>query len=629
MTEPEEKLADLALEQGFGLGTLRVDPNAGEVAGPGGTEKLDPKVMAVLMMLAERARHVVPREELLARIWPNAVVTDDALTRCLYELRRQLSQAGGDEQLKAMIETVPKRGYRLNGTVTPPTPGTETRPLAASRWRIAAVGFAIVTATVLWISLAGRPDPDANRRAGGETTASIAVLPFVDMSAGQDQEYFSDGISEEILNRLTQVKTFLVIARTSSFAFKGQPASIQEIGQKLGVTHVLEGSVRRSGDRIRITTRLVEASSNSQLWSETYDRETGGLFSIQDEIATSVATALRSTLAGTATRGAAPASAKAYELFLQGEFFYNRRATGDVALAEKYYRDALAIDPGFARAWASLAGTYSLLAYEGAMPREVALEKQGEAARKAIELDPNLAVAHARYSQYHWDIGEPGTGYQIWDQALALDPDDPLVLNFTAGVAMRAGEVDKAVRAQRRLVARDPLSAGHRVNLGMYLQAVDQLDGAKTELQKALELNPDLGSGVDFAIARILVLTRQFKDAKAALARLPEGDMRDHVLALLAHAEGRPSEADAALGRLVARSTTTPDIRLAEVYAFRGMSEQAFDALQGLLDAIEWDEPSLVSQVWSWQVELRVSPFLRPLHRDPRWQALMAETRLS
>jgi TolB-like protein/Tfp pilus assembly protein PilF len=562
---------------------------------------------------------------LLARIWPHAVVTEDALSRCLYELRRQLSQAGASEQFKAMIETVPKRGYRLNGTITPLSQGSRSGKRAGLRWRFAAVGAALLVVAALWYTLAQRPGTDSSQPTAGETTASIAVLPFDDMSAEQDQEYFSDGVSEEILNRLTQVESFLVIARTSSFAFKDQNVNIPEIARKLNVPHVLEGSVRRSGDRVRITTRLVEASSNSQLWSETYDRAAGDLFAIQDDIAASVATALRTTLAGTATRGAAPANAAAYELFLQGEFFYNRRAPGDVALAEKYYRDALAIEPGFARAWASLAGVYSLLAYEGAIPRDVGLEKQGEAARKAIELDPNLAVGHARFSQYHWDIGDPTEGYRIWDTALALDPDEPLVLNFTAGVAMRAGEIDKATRAQRRLVERDPLSAGHRVNLGMYLQASDQLEAAKTELQKALELNPGIGSGVSLAIARLLVLQKQFGDASALIARLPEGELRDHGLALLAHAQGRRKEADGILARLVARSKTTPDIRLAEVYAFRGMTEEAFEALQGLQEAIEWYEPPLTSQIWSWQVEMRVSPFLKPLHADPRWQAMMVE----
>jgi TolB-like protein/DNA-binding winged helix-turn-helix (wHTH) protein/Flp pilus assembly protein TadD len=626
MNAPADLRTDQPLEQGFQLGELRIDPNAGEVSGPGGREKLDPKVMDVLVMLAQHAGQVVLREELLARIWPNAVVTDDALSRCIYELRRQLSQAGGDEQFKAMLETVPKRGYRLNGEVTPlPRPST-TAPASRRKLYLLAMPAAIVVAAALWFTLGQRasgPPAEPSPPTADARPASIAILPFVDMSSGQNEEHFSDGVSEEILNRLNQTRTLRVIARTSSFSFRDQSISIPEIAAKLDVTHVLEGSVRRSGDRVRITARLVEASSNSQLWSATYDRERGDLFAVQDELATSVASALRTRLEGTAPGG--PMSEEAHDLFLQGEFFYNRRAPGDVARSVKYYQQALAIEPGYARLWAALAGAYSLLAYSGEMPREVALAKQGEAARKAVALDPGLAVGHARLSQYHWDIGDRRTGYEIWDTARALDPDDPLILNFTAGLAMRAGDVDVGIETQRRLVARDPLSASYHANLGTYLLARDQFEEAKSELQKAQELNPDFGWEVDLAIARILILERRFDDARSLIEDLPEGESRDHGFALLYHALGRGKEADAAVKRLAAQSTSSPDIRLAEVHAFQGSIDAAFEALQGLQVAIVRNEAALASQIWSWQLEMRVSPFLKPLHADPRWSPLLVE----
>ena len=191
-------------------------------------------------------------------------------------------------------------------------------------------------------------------------------------SAEQDQEHFSDGISDEILNRLNQSPTLKVIARPSSFSFKGQETSIPEIAAKLHVTHVLEGSVRKSGNRVRLTARLAEASSNSQVWSETYDYELGDIFEIQEEIAGKVATALNATLAG---RLAYDPKEAALEPFQRAEFFYNRRAEGDIVRAVKYYQKALSIDPEYARAWASLSGAYSLLAFGGDMnPRGSACE---------------------------------------------------------------------------------------------------------------------------------------------------------------------------------------------------------------------------------------------------------------
>lgn len=621
MTATADIRAEQALEPGFQLGSLRVNPSAGEVTGPGGCEKLDPKVMDVLVLLARHAGQVVLREDLLAALWPNAVVTDDALSRCLYELRRQLSQAGASEQFKTMIETVPKRGYRLNATATPLAQAPGNRSPVWTTPRLAAIGAAILAAAVLSYVVGDR----TTNPAAPATASSVAVLPFVDMSAAQNQQHFSDGVSEEILNRLAQTRTLRVIARTSSFSFRDQAVNIPDIAAKLDVTHVLEGSIRRSGDRVRITTRLVEAASNSQLWSKTYDRESGDLFAVQDEIAAAVATALRVTLSDAVRRSPPPASAEAHELFLQGEFFYNRRAPGDVARSVRYYQDALSIEPGYAKPWAALAGTYSLLADSGEMPQDEALEKQGQAARKAVELDPGLAVGHARFSQYFWDIGDRPTAYRVFDRAIALDPDDPLVLTFAAGIAMRAGDVDKAIDCYRRIIARDPLSAIYRANMGIYLLADGQFAGAESELRKALELNPNFGWGVELAITRILVLQERYDEARAAIARLPEGEGRDHGLALLYHAQGRRAEADAAVERLEAQSTGSPDIRLAEVHAFRGSVEKAFEALQDLRDAIDRNEASMASQIWSWQLELRVSPFMKSLQTDPRWRALLIE----
>jgi TolB-like protein/DNA-binding winged helix-turn-helix (wHTH) protein/Flp pilus assembly protein TadD len=630
MNEPAQSAPDHALELGFQLGELSIDPQDGHVSGPGGLEKLDPKVMDVLVMLAQHAGHVVLREDLLARLWPNTVVTDDVLSRCIYELRRQLSEAGDDEQLKALIETVPKRGYRLNGEIAalplrPAAPKPTVRPPDRRRRLLLATGIALPALALLWFAIGPQPDSPVSQPPPATITNSIAVLPFADMSASKDQGYLADGISEEILNRLSRSGNLRVISRTSSFSFRDKPVDIRDIATQLDVSHVLEGSIRKSGDSIRITAQLIAADDNSHMWSKTFDRNLGDLFAVQDEIAAAVATALQITLAGAASSNSAPVSHDAYELFLQGEYFYNRRAPGDVKRAAKYYQDALAIEPGYARAWAALAGAYSLMAYEGDIAPDVGLEKQGEAARKAVALDPNLAVGYARLSQFYWDTGDRKTGYKIWDQALALRQEDPLILNFVAGLAMRAGDIEEALDTQRRLISRDPLSAAYHANLGMYLQAADRLDEAETELREAQTLNPNLGTGVDLAIARILVLQRRFDEAGAAIARLPEGEIRDHGLALLAHAQGRRAEADAALDRLLAQSKRTPDIRLAEVYAFRGKIEDAFRELQNLQDAIDRDEPGMVSQIWSWQVELRVSPFLKPLHADPRWTALLTE----
>jgi TolB-like protein/DNA-binding winged helix-turn-helix (wHTH) protein/Tfp pilus assembly protein PilF len=621
--------ANHALEQGFQLGDLRVDPLDDEVSGPNGRERLDPKVMDVLVLLAQHAGHIVLREDLFAQLWPNTVVTDDALTRCIYELRRHLNQAGGDESYKAMLETLPKRGYRLNGEIVPARKPAGSasgfRPLR----RVAALAAAILIAALLWLIIGQRvfgPTVEPPSLSADGAAPSIAVLPFVDMSAGQDQGFLSDGISEEILNRLAQIPALRVIARTSSFAFRGQQAGIPEIAAKLNVSHVLEGSIRRSGDSLRITAQLISASDSSHAWLETYDRELSDLFAVQDEIAASVARALQIQLADVNRGSSRPVSAQAHEKFLQGQFFYNRRAPGDSERAAQYYEEAVAIDPGYARAWAALSGAYSLLAWDGQTLIKDLQKRQGEAAHKAAELDPRLAVAHARLARFYYETEDYEKAKEHEREAVALDPDDPLVLGYTSGNALARGDFDEAIAMQRRALAQDPLASTHRTNLAVLLLADGQLDVAKSEFRRALELRPDAGLKVNVEIVRILVLQRRYDEAQSAIARFPESKLRDHGLALLYQAPGRLADADAALKRLAAQSGDTMDsIRLAEVYAFRGLSDEAFAALQERNEMLKRPKDWELPRIWNFQDEMRLSPFLKPLHADPRWEALMAK----
>ena len=263
-----------ALEKGFGLEELRVDPQSGEVTGPGGREKLDRKVMDVLLHMARHAGHVVAREDLLAALWPGTVVTDDALTRCFYELRRHLSHAGGDERYRALVETLPKRGYRLNGTVVPMAPESSAHPPEPRKrlptWAVAA-GAAILLAVIALLLVKQLPTASTNDPAIARK-GSIAVLPFLDMSAEKDQGYLAYGVTEEIIDRLSQSENLVVISRTSSFSLQDESLDVPTIGKRLNVAHVLEGSVRKAGDRLRITAQLIDVSSNAHVWSQTYDR---------------------------------------------------------------------------------------------------------------------------------------------------------------------------------------------------------------------------------------------------------------------------------------------------------------------------------------------------------------------
>jgi len=628
MKSPDDQLP----EQGFELGTLRIDPRAGEVSGPGGREKLEPRVMDVLVMLAEHAGRVVQREDLLTKLWPDAAATDEALSRCIYELRRQLSLAGDDEQLKALVETVPKRGYRLNGKVA--WPAAATQPATPRRrWLkplLLAIAVAVV-AVLLWLTAgreAGGPATELRAPPGNVAAHSIAVLPFLDLSEGQDQGHFADGITEEILLRLDRFANLRVIARTSAFAFRGQQQDIREIASQLDVTHVLEGSVRRSGDNIRITAQLIAASDNAHVWSRTFDRSPGDLFAVQDEIAAAVATALRVTLEDPQQTGEAPVKPEAYEPFLQGRFFFNRRAPGDIERAVKYYQDALAIDPGFARAWAALAGAYNLQRARDRRAPERWLKLQGEAARKAVELAPGLAVAHARLAQYYFSAADRQNGDAHFQTAMTLDPDDPLVMGFAGDRAIRRGDLNGVVQIWRQLVDRNPLSPIDRGNLAHFLAAAGHLDEAETEYRRTLELNPDAHWFDRFDLARVLVRQKRYEQAVAEVMRLPIGEPRDSGMAILHEVPGYEAAADAALQRVAALPLDLESIRLAEIYATRGMKGQAFASLQAVRDALERSADSrhwAIAQTHELQMDMIQSSYLEPLRTDSRWAELMAD----
>ena len=614
-----------ALEKGFGLEELRVDPQSGEVSGPGGREKLDRKVMDVLLHMARQAGHVVAREDLLAALWPDAVVTDDALTRCFYELRRHLSHAGGDERYRALVETLPKRGYRLNGTVVPLAPDSGLQPSAPRKrlptWAVA-TGAAILLAVIALLLVTQSPLSPTDDASNAQSS-SIAVLPFLDMSAEKDQGYLAYGVTEEILDRLTKSENLVVIARTSSFSLQNESLDVPTIGKRLNVAYVLEGSVRKAGERLRITAQLIDVSSNAHVWSQTYDRAIDDIFAVQDEIAASVATAMQVTLAGLDQSEPPPSNVYAYERFLQGQLFYNRRAPGDIERAVDEYKQAVALDPGFARAWAALAGGYSLH-YAEVKPLDHSLrDLQGQAARKAVELGPGLAVAHARLAQYYYHVQQPAKGGEHMRTAVALDPEDPLVLGFGSSDAIWRGDYDVALKLWRRIAARDPLSSVSRGNLADMLLLNGQLEESLAENRRALELNPNGGEDLEVDIAQVLILLERYDEAIAVLPRLSNERNRDYLLALLYNAPGRKADADAALKRLAANSPEILDrVRLAEIHAFRGMNDAAFDLMVDLQAELERNQASEPRAPWYFQEEIRTSALLMPLHSDPRWTEL-------
>ena len=582
------------------------------------------RVLEALVYLVERPGQLVEKKALIEALWPHVVVEEGSLTQTIHTLRRVLGEKPGEH---AYIATVPGRGYRFVAEVSVRAAPAKSE-VAPPRWSKsvlvgAALSLAVLTVIAVFL-LRGRGQPSE------ETTArvppSIAVLAFVDMSAEQDQEYFAEGLSEEILNLLARSDTLRVIARTSSFSFKSENADVRTIAQRLAVTHVLEGSVRKSGERVRITAQLIDGATSAHVWSETYDRDVQDVFGVQTEIASAVADSLKVTLrSGDRPRRAETSSAQAYERYLQGRHLFTRRSGSDVLNAKTLLEEAVRIDPGYARAWAALAGVYFVARFEGPELPD-APSKWREAAQRAVALAPDLAEANMRAAQYYWVAGDSDTAHRLIARAAAIDPADPLVVSDIQSRHILEGRIEEAVALQRRMAAADPLSANERGNLGVMLMMTGDLDGARAELERSLELSPAAAT-TKHNIAYVLILQRQTDEALKVIQQLPAGRRRDVCLALVHLVRGDVVEGDAVLARLLASSEASgldaeTAVKIAEVYAVKNDPDQAFKWLDSSRRRLLGNDRPVAGKELQWT--LQTAPFLKPLHADPRWKELLA-----
>jgi len=436
---------------------------------------------------------------------------------------------------------------------------------------------------------------------------SIAVLPFVNMSADEDQEYFADGIAEELLNLLTKVPQLRVISRSSAFSFKGQNLEIPEIGRRLNVAHVLEGAVRKSGNRVRITAELIDARSDTHLWSETYDRPLDDIFAVQDEIASAVVEQLKIRLLGAAPKAKAT-DPRAYALFLQGRQLARQRTAVSFTQAISLYQQALAIDPGYAAAWSGLSGVYNSQTNEGLRPIAEGYRLSREAGNKALVLDPDLASAHARlgWIAINYD-GDLAAAAQHMERALTLAPDDTDVLRNAAFLALSLGRLDTAIAIGEAETARDPVSGAAHDSLGDTYTFAGHPDAAIASYRTALALSPGyIGAHMSIGFALL-----QKGEPEAALTEMQKEDtekLRLLGLSIVYDVLGRKAESDASLADLIRKYEKQWPDGIAMVLAARGQTDRAFDWLD---KAAADHEP--------WLSMIVVLPLFANLHSEPRW----------
>jgi TolB-like protein/Tfp pilus assembly protein PilF len=448
---------------------------------------------------------------------------------------------------------------------------------------------------------------------------SIAVLPFLNLSEDKSNEYFSDGLTEELLNVLANVPGLRVIARTSSFAYKGKDVKISDVARDLDVDHVLEGSVRKSGNRVRITTQLIRASDSSHLWSENYDRNLDDIFAVQDEISKEVVDALKvkllpgqqPSLEAGGTRDTA-----AYEAFLLGR--YKR----DLGTAESTLREALAAfdeairrDPAYAQAWAAKAGTLSALASNAYIPYDRGFEQVRQAAEHALELAPNLAEAHIAVGYVRSILGnEVRTPFASFERALALNPGSENVQRLYSTYASSLGRHEAAIAAAQEAVTLDPISAAAHLNLSSALFGARRYADAEAAARRGLALQPDRASGPS-ALAWCLMMQGKYDEALAAFDAEPVDWGRRNGRTLVLARTGKIAEARRELAEFQKAYGDNAAVQYAEAEAQLGDLDAAMRWLEKARDI---HDPGLTGYAF-------IDPMLDPLRKDPRYLRLMAD----
>ena len=448
---------------------------------------------------------------------------------------------------------------------------------------------------------------------------SIAVLPLVNESGDPKDEYFSDGLSEELIAALAQISGLKVIGRSSSFRFKDRKEEPKMIGEKLGVSTLLDGTVRKQGDRVRIVAALVNAADGIQLWTQTFDRQLKDIFAVQEEIARAVADSLKVTLLGTDNRSAqasATDNAEAHNAYLQGHFHLLRRNVEDFRRAIDYYNQAIQLDPNYALAYAERAEAWAFMG-DLTGQRPTAYPKARSDAEKAVAIAPSLAEARAALGWIlclaDWKFAE---GLAELKRAKELSPANPTANDLLARIIVYLGRFDEAERQARQAVELDPLSIVTQGNLARVLFYAGKLDEADAFARKAADLQPTGAGAHRFQV----LIAAQRGDGEAALREAqmePDPGFRRFELAVAHYVRGDRAEADAALADLIANAREGFAYQIAEVYALRGEKDKAFDWLQVAFDDRD-----------AGMLGLLVDPLLRGLRDDPRYKNLLVKVGL-
>ncbi|MEJ2123033.1 MAG: winged helix-turn-helix domain-containing protein [Alphaproteobacteria bacterium] len=466
------------------------------------TIKLEPRTMGVLVCLAGRPGKVVKREQLEAAVWPRMVVGYDALSNTIKKLRKAFDD---DPKHPRIIETIPKVGYRLIGEVSHSPPdseapvGAEAAPKApeapkrsfvagAAALVLLVIGIVIVSWLVPW---EGSGEKTLSRPGG----PSIAVLPFTNMSGDKEQEYFADGITDDLITDLSKISGLFVVARNSVFAYKGKAVNVSEVGRELGVRYILEGSIRKAEDRVRITAQLVDTSTHGHVWAERYDRDLKDIFALQDEVAHEIVEALAVTVSEDEEERLVKRytdSVEAYDYYLRGLEYFSDPTREANTLARQMHQKAIDLDPKFAAAYALLGFSYSQEWTMGWSQDPRTLEIAFEHARKAVALDDWLPVGYAILGEVYLWKKEHEKAIAAQEKAIALSNNAADQIAGLGGILIWAGRPEKSIELVRKAMRLNPMyPIEYLWNLGHANFVLGRYDEAIEALKRIRDRNPD------------------------------------------------------------------------------------------------------------------------------------------
>jgi TolB-like protein/DNA-binding winged helix-turn-helix (wHTH) protein/tetratricopeptide (TPR) repeat protein len=613
----------------FEFGDFQLDVANKTLLRNGITVGLTPKVFDTLRLLVERNGQLVEKEEFVQKLWPGTFVEDAALAENISRLRRALGEKDG----RPWIVTVPKRGYRFGGEVRKAAASDAVNPPVhpkVNRTSKLRLTFGLLAVALLLVLGGGYLYLRQSNLFASLPVHSLAVLPLENLSGDPEQEYFADGMTDDLITQLAKISSLRVISRTSVMRLKGTRKSLSEIARELNVDAVVEGTVTRSPERVRVTAQVVRANPEQHLWAESYDRPLGDVVLLQGELAKEISRAIRIQLTPqeqTRLASTRPVNPGAYEACLKGRYFWSKRTDGTTKKAIEYFQQAIEKEPTYALAYAGLSDSYASPPMSEAMQESVppaeAFPKAKAAAIRALELDDTLAEAHASLARIKFVYDRDWAGSEAeFKRALELNPNYANAHHWYALNLLWMGRPDEAVDEANRARNLDPLSLIINANLGFILGVVHHDDSGIKQIRKTLDMDPNF-SLAHYRLGQILILKGMNKEAIPELEKavaLSGGSPRATAELGLAYAQlGNKKQALKLLDDLKQRSKQryVSPFNLAVIYGAVGDKNQALEWLE---KAHEQRSPSLVL--------LNLSPAFRSLRSEPRFVELVRRTGL-